>query len=175
MGRKWFQRGTIDHFLMKYSHAKCGVTGDESRKERRNERSKRTNDEILKVAIADSKDVLDIEHLEGSSPRIYGTIFPINLKPMTTSEFEAIVLINWSATNYANMNCRNKNIMVLKTEMKWTKIHGSVLICICRDGRVGKQLEENLVLGSLMTVCVIVWNPILFEKKKDKLMHMCID
>ncbi|KAI3700484.1 hypothetical protein L2E82_45114 [Cichorium intybus] len=37
MGRKWFQRGTIDHFLLKYSHAKCGVTGDEPRKERRNE------------------------------------------------------------------------------------------------------------------------------------------
>ncbi|KAI3738485.1 hypothetical protein L2E82_28518 [Cichorium intybus] len=31
VGRKWFQRGTIDHFLMKYSHAKCGVTGDEPR------------------------------------------------------------------------------------------------------------------------------------------------
>ncbi|KAI3690032.1 hypothetical protein L2E82_48007 [Cichorium intybus] len=123
MGQKWFQRGTIDHFLMTYSHAKCGVTGDEPKKERRNERSKRTN-EILETAIADSKYVLDIEHLEGSLPRIYGTIFPMNLKPMTTDGLEAIVLMNWLALIYANMNCRNKNIMVLKAEMKWMEIHG---------------------------------------------------
>ncbi|KAI3766175.1 hypothetical protein L2E82_16226 [Cichorium intybus] len=66
-------------------------------------------DEILEVAIANSKHVLDIEHLEGRLPRIYGTIFPMNLKPMTTSEFEAVVLMNWLAMDYANVNCRNKN------------------------------------------------------------------
>ncbi|KAI3739372.1 hypothetical protein L2E82_29776 [Cichorium intybus] len=132
-------------------------------------------DEISEEAIADSKYVLDIEHLESSLPRIYGTIFPMNLKPMTASEFEAIVRMNWLALNYATMNSRNKNIMVLKSEMKWMKIHGSVLICIYRDGRVGNQLEENLVLGSLVTVCVIILSPTLFEKKNNKLMHMCID
>ncbi|KAI3751509.1 hypothetical protein L2E82_22597 [Cichorium intybus] len=81
-------------------------------------------DEILELAIVDSKAVLDIEHLEDSLPRIYGTIFPMNLKPMTTSKSEAIVLMNWLAMNYATMNCRNKNSMVLKTEMKRMKIHG---------------------------------------------------
>ena len=81
-------------------------------------------DEILELAIANRKCVQDIEHLEGSLPRIYGTLFPMNLKPMTTSEFEAVVLMNWLAMNYANMNCRNKNSMVLKTEMKRVKIHG---------------------------------------------------
>ncbi|KAI3700312.1 hypothetical protein L2E82_44938 [Cichorium intybus] len=54
---------------------------------------------------------------------------------------------------------------------------GSVLIGLCRDDRVVKQLEEIVVvkLGSHMTVCVIIWSPILFEKKKDKLMCMYID
>ena len=81
-------------------------------------------DEIFEIAIVDSKYVQDIEHLESSLPRIYGTLFPMNLKPMTTSEFEAVVLMNWLAMNYANVNCRNKNNMVLETEMKRVKIHG---------------------------------------------------
>ena len=80
-------------------------------------------DEILKEAIVDSTYVLDIEHLESILPRIYGTIFPMNLKPMTTDELETIVLMNCLAMNYANMNCRNENSMVLKTEMKRIKIH----------------------------------------------------
>ena len=74
-------------------------------------------DEILELAIANRKYVQDIEHLEGSLPRIYGTIFPINLKPITTSESEAVVLMNWLAMNYANMNCRYMNMMVQKAEM----------------------------------------------------------
>ncbi|KAI3738205.1 hypothetical protein L2E82_28228 [Cichorium intybus] len=137
---KCFQYGAIEHFPMKCSHAKCEVTGDKPRKER-GEKKEETNgregplclgsvtlmsclnisstimDEILEVAIAVSKYVQDIEHLEGSK-----------------------------------------------------------LISICRDGRAGKQLEEIVFeLGSHMAECVIVWSPILFEKKKDKLMCMCID
>ncbi|KAI3708658.1 hypothetical protein L2E82_37973 [Cichorium intybus] len=50
-------------------------------------------------------------------------------------------------------------------------LEGSILISLCRDGRVVKQLEEIVFeLGSHMAECVIIWSPILLEKKKDKLM-----
>ncbi|KAI3720980.1 hypothetical protein L2E82_31980 [Cichorium intybus] len=164
VGRKWFQRGTIDHFLMKYSHAKCRVTGDEPRKERRNEWSKRTS------AIADSKNVQDIEHLESSLPRIYGTIFPMNLKLMTTCKSEAMELMNWISARLAR---RAYDQAGLESRSCYL---GSVLIGPCKDGRVVKQLEEIVFeLGSHMAECVIVWSPILIEKKKCKLMCMYID
>lgn len=82
-------------------------------------------DEMLKVAIADNQYVRDIEHLEGSLLKIYGTIFfPINLKPMTTKESGVIVCMDSLATNYANMDCRNKNLTVLTPDGKWIKIQG---------------------------------------------------
>ncbi|KAI3788671.1 hypothetical protein L2E82_01444 [Cichorium intybus] len=76
-------------------------------------------DEILETAIADSKYVLDIEHLE----KLPGFL------PDRREKF-MIKLIFGSRFWYT----------------------GSVLICICRDGRVGKQLEEIPEVGSLMTI-----------------------
>ncbi|KAI3721707.1 hypothetical protein L2E82_32725 [Cichorium intybus] len=81
-------------------------------------------DESLEVAIADGRYVWVSEHMEGCQLKIYGTVFPIDLKPMTTNEFGVIVGMDWLATNYANMNCRNKNITVLSPDGEWIKIQG---------------------------------------------------
>ncbi|KAI3723340.1 hypothetical protein L2E82_34842 [Cichorium intybus] len=80
--------------------------------------------ESLEVAIADGRYVWVSEHLEDCQLKIYGTTFPIDLKPMTTNEFGVIVGMDWLATNYANMDCRNKNITVLSPEGEWIKIQG---------------------------------------------------
>ncbi|KAI3791673.1 hypothetical protein L2E82_05534 [Cichorium intybus] len=63
-------------------------------------------EESLEVAVADDRYVWVSEHLEGCQLKIYGTTFPIDLKPMTTNEFGVIVGMDWLATNYANMDCR---------------------------------------------------------------------
>ncbi|KAI3493570.1 hypothetical protein L1887_40770 [Cichorium endivia] len=81
-------------------------------------------DESLEVAVADGRYVRVSEHIEGCQLKIYGTTFPIDLKPMTTKEFGVIVGMDWLATNYANMDCRNKNITVLTPEGAWIKIQG---------------------------------------------------
>ncbi|KAI3710291.1 hypothetical protein L2E82_40069 [Cichorium intybus] len=52
-------------------------------------------DESLEVAIADGRYVWVSEHLEGCQLNIYGTVFPIDLKPMTTNEFGVIVGMDW--------------------------------------------------------------------------------
>ncbi|KAI3699552.1 hypothetical protein L2E82_43947 [Cichorium intybus] len=55
-------------------------------------------------------------------------------------------------------------------------ILGSILISLCRDGRVVKQLDEIVFeLGSHMAEYVIIWSSILLEKKKDKLMFKSIE
>ncbi|KAI3780620.1 hypothetical protein L2E82_10605 [Cichorium intybus] len=81
-------------------------------------------DESLEVAIADGRYVWVSEHMEGCQLKIYGTVFPIDLKPMTTNEFGVIVGMDWLATNYANVDCRNKSITVLSPEGEWMKIQG---------------------------------------------------
>ncbi|KAI3724358.1 hypothetical protein L2E82_36130 [Cichorium intybus] len=81
-------------------------------------------DESLEVAVADGMYVWVSEHIEGCQLKIYGTSFLIDLKPMTTKEFGVIVGIDWLATNYANVDCRNKNITVLTPEGTWIKIQG---------------------------------------------------
>ncbi|KAI3739961.1 hypothetical protein L2E82_30375 [Cichorium intybus] len=81
-------------------------------------------DESLVVAVADGRYVWVSEHIEGCQLKIYRTTFPIDLKPMTTKECGVIVGMHWLATNYANMDCRNKNITVLTPEGAWIKIQG---------------------------------------------------
>ncbi|KAI3708785.1 hypothetical protein L2E82_38236 [Cichorium intybus] len=81
-------------------------------------------DESLEVAIADGRYVWVSEHMEGCQLKIYGTTFPIDLKPMTTNEFGVIVGMDWLATNYVNVDCRNKSITVLSPEGEWMKIQG---------------------------------------------------
>ncbi|KAI3723628.1 hypothetical protein L2E82_35379 [Cichorium intybus] len=81
-------------------------------------------DESLEVAIADGRYVWVSEHLEDCQLKIYGTTFPIDLKPMTIDEFSVIVGMDWLATNYANMDCRNKSITVLSPDGEWIKIQG---------------------------------------------------
>ncbi|KAI3768413.1 hypothetical protein L2E82_19076 [Cichorium intybus] len=127
---------------------------------------------VLEAAIADSKYVRDTERLEGGQPRIYGIIFLINLELMTTNE--VIVHINRLAMNYANMNCKNMNIMVQKSEVKWMKIQrsrfcnlGSVPISNCRMAELRKKLEV-FVLGIHKTECVIVWSPYLVCKEESE-------
>ncbi|KAI3700447.1 hypothetical protein L2E82_45076 [Cichorium intybus] len=78
----------------------------------------------LEVAVADGRYVWVSEHIEGCQLKIYETSFPIDLKPMTTKEFGVIVGMDWLATNYANVDCRNKNITVLTPEGAWIKIQG---------------------------------------------------
>ncbi|KAI3751870.1 hypothetical protein L2E82_22961 [Cichorium intybus] len=107
---------------------------------------------LSELAISDSKYVLDIEHLEGSLPRIYGTIFPMNLKLMTTSEFEAIVLINWLAMNDANKKCRNKNSMVLKTEVEQMKTYGYYRRVVENCSLIAGQLTKTL--GVMPEICI---------------------
>ncbi|KAI3750829.1 hypothetical protein L2E82_21683 [Cichorium intybus] len=80
--------------------------------------------ESLEVAIADGIYVWVSEHLEDCQLKIYGTTFHIDLKPMTTNEFGVIMGMDWLATNYANMDCRNKNITVLSPDGEWIKIQG---------------------------------------------------
>ncbi|KAI3751987.1 hypothetical protein L2E82_23084 [Cichorium intybus] len=81
-------------------------------------------DESLEVAMADGRYVWVSKHFEVCQLKIYETTFSIDLKPMTTKEFEVIMGMDWLATNYANMDCRNKNITVLTPERASIKIQG---------------------------------------------------
>ncbi|KAI3768113.1 hypothetical protein L2E82_18545 [Cichorium intybus] len=182
-------------------------------------------DEILEVAVADGRYVSVSEHIEGCQLKIYGTIFPINLKPMTTKEFGVIVgeipRLRMSVISFAqarsNVSKGGTSFLAYVTVAKPSHVEKeSVKIVnefpdvfpeelrglppdrqiefaielvpgaapIARAPyrlapsemeELRKQLEELLDRGFIKPSSSPWGAPILFVKKKDGSMCMCID
>ncbi|KAI3700519.1 hypothetical protein L2E82_45150 [Cichorium intybus] len=142
--RKCYQCGATDHIRPNCPQLKCGTPHDKPREEHRGkkedtkgrggpvtsrafqmavEEAREKNDKVS-AAMADGRYVWVSEHIQGCGLKIYETIFSIYSKSMTTKEFGVIVGIEWLATNHANMDCENNNIVVIAPDGTRIKIHG---------------------------------------------------
>jgi len=104
--------------------------------------------ERLAIEVADGRNVWVSEQARGCLLGINGVEFSIDLKPITTREFEVIVGMDWLAAHNAYVDCKNKQIEVESPEGIKVMIQGEK-----RQGGISMisfaKVRQNLSKGGV--------------------------
>ncbi|KAI3765101.1 hypothetical protein L2E82_15127 [Cichorium intybus] len=115
--------------------------------------------EELEVEVAGGRYVYVSEQMPGCQLEINGTIFPIDLKPITTREFEVIVGMDWLASNDAQVDCKRKRIAVLAPDGSQIIIQGERPRTRMPVMSFAKVRRHNNKEGIFYMACVVSTEP----------------
>ncbi|GJX71268.1 putative reverse transcriptase domain-containing protein [Tanacetum coccineum] len=138
------------------------------------------------VELADGKIVSTNTVLRGCTLELLNHVFKIDLLPTRLGSFDVIVGMDWLAHHHASIICDERIVRIPLPDGHVLDIYGErpdvypkSLLCIkaapSEMNELSNQLEELQEKGFIRPSSSPWGAPVLFVKKKDGAMRMCID
>ncbi|GJZ04716.1 putative reverse transcriptase domain-containing protein [Tanacetum coccineum] len=124
------------------------------------------------IEVADGKKVEVDSIIRDCKLEIGNSLFSINLIPLGHGSFDVIVGMDWLSQNKAVIVCHEKVVEIPLEDGRTLRVHGERAVGIAKALKNVKELQDK---GFIQPRHSLWGAPVLFVRKKDGSLRMCID